>query len=234
MIEIKALQIGYKFPILSISELNLQSETVYALIGANGKGKTTFLKTLNGLIKPISGSITVQNRELGSMNNADLSKTISFVGSRFEGIEHLSVFNYVALGRIPYLGLFGRISPNDEEEVMKALALIGMENFAQRITSELSDGERQMISIARALAQNTPIITLDEPTAFLDYANRKKLLLLLKSIAKTANKCVVISSHDIELCLSEDIAILQISKENKLTEISNNSLQEIISNCFEE
>jgi iron complex transport system ATP-binding protein len=233
MIEIKHLHIGYSSSLLSIDELNLQAGKVYALIGANGKGKTTFLKTLNGLLKPLSGQLSINQKSILQMNQEEFSRTISFVSSKFDGIEHLTVFNYVALGRIPYLGLFGRLLTADQHAVTSALKLVGFEHFSDRLTNELSDGERQMISIARALAQETPIITLDEPTAFLDYANRKKLLSILKEIARTTNKCVVISSHDIELCLSQEVQILQINKQNKLSDIAHGKLEDIINNCFD-
>lgn len=233
MIKIHQLAIGYKVPLLKVEELELHDGHVYALIGANGKGKTTFLKTLNGILKPLSGSFSINGNSIQNIDRTVMSKQVAFVSSRFEGIEHLTVFQYVALGRVPFLGTFSRLKQTDLDVLNRTLETMQLTQYSNRLTCELSDGERQMAAIARALAQETPIILLDEPTAFLDYANKKKLLDTLKAISRDSKKCIVISSHDIELCLKESFEILYIDSRSQIQYMNDPDMDKIIDSCFQ-
>ncbi|MDP4684703.1 MAG: ABC transporter ATP-binding protein [Crocinitomicaceae bacterium] len=233
MIEFKNTQIGYQQPLLFIDELNLNSGEIHVLIGANGKGKTTLLKSINGLQALVSGQIEIDHRLTSALNHKDLSNLVAFVSSKFDGIEHLKVYDYIALGRTPYTNLFGRLSSEDHIQIQHAINTLGIDYLSDKLTTEISDGERQLCSIARALAQETPIITLDEPTAFLDYANRVKVLSILKSLATNQHKCIVLSSHDIDICLEMNLPILYIdSSSNHLIKTNTASKSLLLQHCF--
>lgn len=233
MIQIEHLAVGYHETLIHVQELKLEAGKVYAVIGQNGKGKTTLLKTLNGLLKPLEGAISMGEISLSNLSHVDLAKKIAFVSSRFEGLDHLSVFNYVALGRTPYLGILGHLTEKDRSCVQSTLNDLKIGHLDQKHTSKISDGERQMASIARALVQETPIITLDEPTAFLDYINKVRFIQQLISIAEQQSKCVIISTHDIDLCLEEKVEILFIDANRELQKFSGTSRQELLVKAFD-
>ena len=216
MIRMKDLKIGFKTVLLEAEDIELQRGELYALIGANGRGKTTFLKTLNGALRPLSGTLEIDKHSYADLTREQLAQKIAFVSSKFEGVDHLSVYQYVSLGRTPFLGLFGRLSEHDHNIVKNALEQLALVNFSDRITSELSDGERQLASIARALAQDCPVITLDEPTAFLDYLNKQKIMELLVKIASEQNKCLLFSTHDLDLIDRMKIPVLLIQQNKQL------------------
>jgi len=233
MIQFKDVQIGYREILLSIEQLTLKNGEIHALIGANGKGKTTLLKTINGLQPTLSGGIHINNELSANLSHTDLSKLVSFVASKFDGIEHLKVRDYIALGRTPYTNLFGRLSAVDQEQIDKAISTLEIGYLIDKQTTEISDGERQLCAIARALAQETPIITLDEPTAFLDYSNRVKVLTILKSLAIEQQKCIIFSSHDIDICIEMNLPIIYIDQSsNQLIQTQSISKTELLNRCF--
>ena len=233
MISMKNIHIGYHNALFSIEELNLQEGKVYALLGPNGKGKTTFLKTLSGLIPPIKGELEVNGKLIRDLSREEMARMSAFVTPRFEGVDHLSVFNYILLGRTPYLRLTGKPGPNDLLVVEKIIKETGMEKLRAKNTDKISDGERQLASICRALAQETPVILLDEPTAFLDYTNKLKVIRLLKEIAHKQKKCIILSSHDVELCLEEKLTILALTNDNQLKQLDSVSKEALINLCFQ-
>ncbi|MFN5911417.1 MAG: ABC transporter ATP-binding protein [Bacteroidota bacterium] len=232
MIHITNTEIGYDHVLFRISELTLKQGEVYALIGSNGRGKTTFLRTLCGIEPPLSGKIEMKGKDVRLMNEHEMSRTLAFVTPRFEGIEHLSVFDFILLGRTPYLPLSGKPGADDRALADKVIQLAGLEQLKEKYTSRISDGERQLAAICRALAQETDVILLDEPTAFLDYPNKLKVIKLLKRIAKEQNKCILLSSHDLELCLQEDLCIVALTAENELIRPEVNNKRELIRLCF--
>lgn len=215
MITLKTLEIGHRKTLFSVENMALLSGKMYALIGANGVGKSTFLQSITGVLSPISGSIEIAGIPVLSLGRIERAKQISFVGSKFDGVDFLKVKEYVALGRTPYTNALGRLTPNDWDVVNEAISTLKLETLQNNYTTELSDGERQLTAIARAIAQQTKVVLLDEPTAFLDYANRKKVMELMKTIALNLNKCVIVSSHDLELCLESEIDLLVVDKRNK-------------------
>ena len=231
MIQFNTVEIGYKQALLTINKLELKSGEVYALIGSNGSGKSTLLNTILKKTPIFTGDVNLNSTVLTS-----LAKTIAFVDSKFDGIEHLSVVDYIALGRTPYTNALGRLRSEDHVIIDAAIEKLNLEKFRNRETLKLSDGERQMVSIARAICQSTPIILLDEPTAFLDYGNRKKLIETLSGIAKAENKCILFSTHDIDICLEEKgINLLVINQSKKELELYPNTISksEIISIGFD-
>lgn len=233
MIRFNKAQIGYQKPLLYIDQMELNSGEIHVLIGANGKGKTTLLKSINGLQTLVSGEIELDHKLTSALNHKDLSNLVAFVTSKFDGIEHLKVYDYIALGRTPYTNLFGRLSAQDHTQIASAIKTLGIDYLSDKLTTEISDGERQLCAIARALAQETPIITLDEPTAFLDYANRVKVLTMLKSLALEQQKCIVLSSHDIDICIEMNLPILYIdSINNQLIKSNSADKSELLKRCF--
>lgn len=212
MIEFNNIEIGYHSVLFRIENIQLDKGKMYVLIGANGSGKTTLLQSIIGLIKPLKGDVEIGNRSVLSYNRIEKAKKISFVNSKFEGIEFLRVRDYVSLGRTPYTNALGRLTNEDWKIVDETIDLLQMAHLSEFYTTELSDGERQLAAIARAITQQTDIIILDEPTAFLDYANRQKVMRLMKDISVSQNKCIIVSSHDLELCLETDVNLLVVDK----------------------
>ena len=223
MISLKELTIGYKTTLFSIENILLKKGEVYALIGSNGAGKTTLLQSIIGVVSPLKGLVEINNRSISTFDRMEKAKTISFVGSKFDGVDFLRVREYINLGRSPYTNAFGRLVDKDHLIVSEAIKLLQIEYLEPKFTTELSDGERQLTAIARAIAQQTDIIILDEPTAFLDYANRKKVMVLMKKIVTELNKCIIVSSHDLELCLESEVELLVVNKELKQLELHHSN-----------
>lgn len=215
MIRTEGLHIGYQKELLTVEDLNLDAG-LYILAGRNGSGKSTFLKTISGALSPLSGRVFLHDENLHQLRLAELPKKVAFVSTRFPVVDFLRVDEYIALGRSPHTAFFGKLSTNDKALTEQAIEAVGIAHLRHRFTSELSDGERQMVSIARAFAQQSPVITLDEPTAFLDYTNKARILSLLKSLATDFNKCILLSSHDIDLSIEAHCPFLVISAKNNL------------------
>jgi iron complex transport system ATP-binding protein len=212
MIQFNQTEIGYKQALLKIDSLDLQEGKIYALVGRNGVGKSTLLQSMSKLLPIISGDIRYEDISLKNLSRNQMARLIAFVESKFDGVEYLSVQDYLMLGRAPYTSLTGKLSETDKafvNEISEELQIIHLLN---KSTTEISDGERQICSVARALIQETPIILMDEPTAFLDFINRQKLLELLIKIAAEKQKCIVLSTHDIDLCLENQLTFLIASR----------------------
>ena len=215
MIQLKNIDIGYHSTLLSIENLVLETGKFYAIIGKNGIGKTTFIHTILGLIPTIKGEIDINGQNIHQISANQRAKLVAHVPSKFEGVQHLSTRDFIAMGRAPYTNFLGKLAEEDWKLVDEISAELGIESFLQKDTSELSDGERQIASIAKALVQKTPVIVLDEPTAFLDYANRMSVQKLLQKVAKNTNVCIIQSSHDLELCLefADEMLIVEPNKK---------------------
>lgn len=236
MIAFKQLEIGYHQPLAQVTIEMLEKGKVYALIGSNGSGKSTFLKTLCGQIKPFSGNIVIDNQFIASLSKEQLSKKIAFVPSRFPEIEFTTVKDFVLLGRTPYLNNRGIVTKQDLEYVDGILTRLNIQHLATKYTNELSDGERQMCAVARALAQQTPIILLDEPSSFLDYKNKRRLIELLLQIAQEMNLLILFSSHDVETIVQFDIQLLGLSSapSKKIVTIDNKmAFEQLIEQFYE-
>lgn len=209
-LEIKDIEIGYwersgDFRRLTepLSLSAPEGQTI-ALLGRNGTGKSTLLRVLAGVRKPLSGSVLLDGTELERLTPRERAQRIAFVTTEPVAVAHLRVREVVSMGRSPYTGWFGGLSAADERRVDRALEQTGLESFGAKTLDSLSDGERQRVMIARAVAQDTPLILLDEPTAFLDLPNRYRTALLLRRLAREAGKTVLYSSHDlttaVQLC----------------------------------
>lgn len=182
-----------------VSNVNVEvlPGTLTALVGLNGSGKSTLLYTLAGLQQPLSGEVRFKEQGLNELTAQQRAMHVGVVLTKPPLIGNMTVWNLIALGRYPHTDMSGRLGPIDREIVVDAMTRVGLEGFATRPIAELSDGERQKAMIARALAQSTDVILLDEPTAFLDAINRVKLVALLKELVQTTNKAVVFSTHDL-------------------------------------
>lgn len=182
-----------------------------ALIGRNGTGKSTLLRTIAALARPQSGVITIQGDNVSELSMREVASRISFVSTDDVRVQNLHVWDVVALGRAPYTNWVGRLREEDRAKVEEALALVAMSAFSEASMESLSDGERQRVMIARALSQDTPIILLDEPTAFLDLPNKYEVCLLLRRLAHEQGKCILFSTHDLSIALElcDTIAMIE-------------------------
>ncbi len=207
-IAIKNLDIGYKTGkdaarVHSGIHLNVLEGEVITLIGANGIGKSTLLKTLTRFLPPISGEVVLFGKNINNYNRTEFAKTMSFVSTDIVSVNNLRAKEMVALGRHPYTNWLGSITESDHAAVQKSLSDVSAKHLAEKFVNELSDGERQRIMIARALAQNTGVIILDEPTAFLDLPNKYEIFHLLVRLSRKDNKTIILSSHDLNIALTE-------------------------------
>jgi iron complex transport system ATP-binding protein len=199
ILEIKSLSIGYKESgILAGSiNLNLTKGELTGLIGLNGIGKSTFLKTLLRLNAPISGNVFIEGKNIKSLSSNKLALLCSFVSTETVRVNEMTVYDLVSIGRYPFTGWNGKLQKTDKKLVEEAIESVGIWGLRNRKILQLSDGERQRASIARALAQDTPIIILDEPTAFLDIKNRYEIIHLLRNLTVEKAKSILFSSHDL-------------------------------------
>lgn len=202
ILKTSSLSIGYDSKTIA-SDINvtLSEGDIIALIGPNGAGKSTLFKTFSTHIKPVGGKIELFGKDLMSYSPKERAKLLGIVLTERPDDMFLKVFDVVAAGRYPYTGMFGKLNEDDEKEIKVSLELVGVNHLADRVFNTLSDGEKQKVMIAKAIAQNTPIIMLDEPTAFLDYPSKIELFSLLKKLAKEQKKAILFSSHDLELLL---------------------------------
>ncbi len=212
----KKLSVGYflkpKTSKILLSDLNLGLEKgrLTALIGINGAGKSTLLRTLAGLQKPLHGSVILENKPLFYYSNHQISKQISLVLTEKIETGLMSVRELVSFGRYPYTNWLGKLNKTDIECIEKAMEITQITHWATEKLSQLSDGQQQKVWIARALAQDTPLLFLDEPTAHLDIINRLEIMLLLRRIAENQQKAVLIASHDLTelLQIAHDIWLI--------------------------
>ena len=197
-------------------EGSLPRGTLTVLLGTNGAGKSTLLRTLAGLQPPLAGDIFWEGNSLASLTPEERAKCLIIVLTVRPETGNLTVREVVALGRLPHRqGLWGsRNAAADAEAVESAMRLTTTSAWSERPVSRLSDGERQRVFIAKALAQETPLILLDEPTAFLDYPSRVQFFNLLKRLTNEMGKTVLLSSHDVELAATHADRILLLSKES--------------------
>jgi iron complex transport system ATP-binding protein len=197
------------------SELNLKLRAgeLVCLIGPNGSGKSTLLRTLSTLQMPLSGNTTIDGREISSLKQREKALLIAMVLTERVEMENTSVYNLVSLGRHPHSNWWGGISNEENTIIQEAIQMVHLEHKMHHNINELSDGERQRAMIAKALAQDTPIIMLDEPTAHLDLPNRVEIMLLLHRLAHKTDKAILLSTHELDMALQAADRIWLISSE---------------------
>lgn len=205
--QLKQVQVGYwagRTPariVLSDVQTDLAPGEFACVIGPNGCGKSTMMRSLARFQPLLGGTVTVDGHDLAGIGRGALARTLAVVLTDRVGVGQLRVRDLVALGRYPHSGLSGRLRAADHERVAWSLAATGAGPLADRLLPELSDGERQRVMVARALAQEPRVILLDEPTAFLDVSGRVELLTLLLRLTREVGLAVLLSSHDLDLVL---------------------------------
>lgn len=200
MIRLENISLGYGARrLLEGVTTRFEAGTLTALIGRNGAGKSTLLRALAGLEPLQAGAITIGGQSIAELDGAEAARRVAFVATDKVRIANLPCEDLVALGRAPYTNWIGRLQAVDREIVADALAKVGMSDFARKTMDRMSDGECQRVMIARALAQQTPVILLDEPTAFLDMPNRYELCRLLQRLAHDEQKAIIFSTHELDI-----------------------------------
>lgn len=215
MLELQLLTIGYAHkPLVSDVSQSLAAGQMVCLLGANGAGKSTLLRTIAGFVPPLSGRVLLQGRDILSLSPSERSKVVSVVLTEHVSAPYAKVAEVVGMGRIPYTDFFGTLGKEDRTIVSKAMETVGITGLAQRTIDTLSDGERQKAMLAKALAQQTPVILLDEPTAFLDFHARIHTLRLMRQLARQTHRTILLSTHDVEMAiqLSDALWIVQDGK----------------------
>lgn len=197
-------------------DVSLCEGQVVCLLGPNGSGKSTLIRTLSGLHDQLDGRINLSGQRMGSLSNKQISREISTVLTDRISIGNLSVYDLVAFGRSPYTGWFGSLGQKDEEKVAWAIESTDITPFVDRDVLHLSDGERQKVMIARALAQDTSAILLDEPTAHLDLPNRVAIIRLLRRLAHHTGKAVLLSTHELDLALKAADSLWLIDRQGQV------------------
>ena len=221
-ITLSHLSVGYKVGHAVVSDINLtlQSGKLACLIGENGVGKSTLLKTLTGFLPKLEGSLLLDGKDISEFSQRALARQISIVLTQKPDVQNLTVEEIIGLGRSPYTGFFGKLHANDQQIVDESITAVGIEKLKNRMIQTLSDGERQKVMIAKALAQQTPVIFLDEPTAFLDFSSKVETFQLLQRMAHEMGKLVLLSTHDLELAVRFSDTLLQVNGDGLRT-VSN-------------
>lgn len=221
-IHIARLSIGYGQHVVGSGlEAGLAAGRLTCLVGRNGAGKSTLLKTLAGLLKPLAGSVTVDGHDLYALTRQQRARMVAVVLTGRPEVCNITVAELVAMGRQPYTNLWGTLSDDDRRVVEESMERVGIGALRDRMAQTLSDGEWQKTVIAKALAQQTPVVLLDEPTAFLDYPSKVETLTLLARLARQTGKTIVLSTHELELaarladafCRLEDSRLTMMTRE---------------------
>lgn len=215
------LEIGYhesglKTTLLGPKKLDIYRGELICLIGPNGSGKSTLIRTLCGMQPPLAGSVSIDGHPVRPHEIKKLAGLLSVVLTDKVNMGTFPVYNLVAIGRYPYTNWLGKLSQKDESIIERSLECVGMSKYASHPFSSLSDGEKQRVMIARALAQDTPLIILDEPTAHLDLPNRVEIIMLLRSLARKENKSILLSTHELDLALQSADRLWLMTGENAL------------------
>jgi iron complex transport system ATP-binding protein len=204
---VENLSIGFRennteMVLASGMNFSLNPGELVCLIGPNGAGKSTLIRTLAGLQPSLDGSITLLNRPIASYSSRQIAQLVSLVLTTPVQVINMTAFDIVALGRHPFTNWLGHITNQDKKIVTQSIKAVGAEQFTHREITHLSDGERQKIMVARALAQQPKVMILDEPTAFLDFPNRVEILAMLHRLANKSDQAVLLSTHDLNLAIS--------------------------------
>ena len=238
MIQLRDITLGFgSRTLIEGATARFECGRMVALLGRNGTGKSTLLRAIASLGELRSGDIAIDGRSLAEYTSTELARKIAFVNTERIDVEALTAYDLVSIGRSPYTGWSGRLTADDRAIVERAMQIAGIESMAERRVETLSDGEAQRVMIARALAQDTPVILLDEPTAFLDLPNRYELCTLLGRLAREEGKCIIFSTHelDIALSLADSIALVDTPRLVHLTTeemISSGNIERLFNGSY--
>lgn len=210
------LHIGYaedasRYIVAEALNASLSKGTMACLVGANGVGKSTLMRTLSGFQPALQGAVYIEGKSIEEYTPRELSERVGVVLTERNTTPDLTVEEVVAIGRMPYTNFWGKLTPADCRAVDEAIALVGIESLRHKKIGRVSDGERQKVMIAKALAQQTGVILLDEPTAFLDYGSKVSVMRLLRRLAHEQGKSILLSTHDLEIAFqtTDEVWILQ-------------------------
>lgn len=232
-LEFKHLNIGYKHPLTDFPiDIKITAPQLCVLFGNNGCGKTTLIKTIAKLIQPISGKIIFNEKDIFEINNTLFSKQFAFLFISPTFLMNHTVLDIIALGRIPYLEWTGKLTATDKKIIHQYAEILGIEDILLQPAHEISDGQFQKTLIAKILVQQTPVLILDEPLTHLDYGTKIHILNILKNIAQSEKKIILMSSHDIHLCKDMADSIFLIHQKKYLFESSQKILSESIFQNF--
>lgn len=233
MLELIGLSVGYgKNVLLRDIDFKTDAGELVALVGSNGCGKSTLLRVIAGLAGPMSGHVLASGRDMRLLSRKEAARTVSLVNTERLRIPGLTCTEIVSMGRAPWTGWTGRLGDKDKKIIAQALETVGMTEFSGRTMDKMSDGECQKIMIARALAQDTPVMLLDEPTAFLDVPGKYQIASILKKLAAEAGKSVIFSTHDIGIALKTADRILIVGNAGNISAESGNSARRKIEETF--
>lgn len=240
-IKIQDLSIGYinkgNSPKIVAQKINgeIKQKELTCLLGANGIGKSTLLRTLSGFQKPLHGNILINEKDVGDYSDSQLSTIIGVVLTEKCNIKNMTVSELVGLGRSPYTGFWGKLNAKDRTIVNQCIEKVNIEHLSDRMIHTLSDGECQKAMIAKALAQETPIIFLDEPTAFLDFPSKVEIMQLLHQLSRSTSKTIFLSTHDLELALqiSDKIWLMDYQQDISIGTPEDLALQGKLGHFFE-
>lgn len=196
----------------------LKKGELVCLLGSNGAGKSTLLRTLAGFQPALEGSVNVMGKSLSAYKPQEMAQTIGVVLTEKPDVHNMSALEMAMMGRAPYTGFFGRYTDDDRRLAMEALAMVGVGELAGRRFSTLSDGERQKVMIAKALSQQTPLIFLDEPSAFLDFPSKADLMVVLRRVCHEMGRTVLLSTHDVPQALQASDRVWLMGRGGKLVE----------------
>ncbi len=206
LLQARNISIGYKIGkqrkivLSNINLLSNQKQTI-AMIGENGVGKSTLLRTIAGLQSIINGDLLINNKNIANYKQHEIAKLISYVSTSNNNLPNLTVSELISLGRFPHTNWIGKLEHEDKKIINNSLELTEINHLLNKKITEISDGEKQRVMIARAFTQNTDIIILDEPTAFLDLANKHHLSFIINKLSKEENKLVIFSTHDLNIAI---------------------------------
>lgn len=221
-LEISKLEIGYPqkggeaLTVAGPIDIDMQPGELHCLLGPNGVGKSTLLRTLAGIQPALHGGVSILGENLLNVHKKKLAMMLSVVLTDRIGYGNLTSYELISLGRTPHTGWFGNLNQLDKDKIQWAIEGTHTSHLANKSIHELSDGERQKVMIARALAQDTPVILLDEPTAHLDLPNRVEIIRLLRNLARKTEKAIVMSTHELDLALQAADKIWLMTNENQL------------------
>ena len=227
------LRSRHKIVVSSCLNGTMRTGELVCMIGRNGTGKSTLLKTIAGLLPSLGGNILWKGKSLRDVSLKEKAKLCSIVLTNRIHSDMLTVKDTVAMGRIPYTNALGNLSAKDLEAVESSMEKAGVSFMPERSIGELSDGEYQRVMIAKALAQSTPLILLDEPTAYLDFPGKVAIMRLLRNLAHETNRSVLLSTHDLELAFRFSDCLWILSKEEmSVGQISDAAMLDKISTTF--
>ncbi len=221
-IELRNLTTGYRVKggekvVARGLNASLRTGELTCLLGPNGAGKSTLLRTMAAFQPALGGEVTVNGTDVQKLKSKEIARLISVVLTDNSDIKNITAEEVVAMGRSPYTDFWGRLSDQDRAVVKQCMGWLGMEGLAKRKMQTLSDGERQKVMIAKAMAQETPVVLLDEPTAYLDYPSKIQMMMMLHRLAKSLKKTIFMSTHDLEHALQVADQVWLLDPEKGLT-----------------